>query len=237
MDIQGLGESLVEQLLEREMVADVADLYGLDAERLASLERMGARSAANLLRAIEASKARPLRHLIFGLGIRRVGARAAQVLARRFRAMEALLGATPEELEAVDEIGPKTAAAVRAFAEQPSNLALIRRLLAAGVGLEPGEDAAAAPAASPLRDKTVVFTGALPGRSRDEAKVLVESLGGRVAGSVSSKTDLVVAGETSGSKLDQARELGIRILTPEEFERLLGTGSDQGTGSDSAPPD
>jgi len=229
MDIQGLGESLVDQLTANEMVGDVADLYHLEADALEDLDRMGEKSAVNLLAGIETSRSRPLHNLIFGLGIRHVGERAGRLLAARFGTMERLLEATAEELEEVDEIGPKTAGAVRLFAEQPANRELIRRLAEAGV--DPQEEApplslSATP--SPFHDKAVVLTGALPDRSRQEAKKLIESLGGRVVTSVSRKTDLVVAGDAAGSKLTRARELGVEVIDPAEFERLLeaaGTGA------------
>jgi len=218
MDIQGLGQALVEQLTSAELVRDVADLYGLDSAALAALERMGAKSADNLLAQIEASKRRPLERLLYGLGIRHVGQRAAQLLARAFGSMEQLLGASVEELAAVDEIGPKTAAALRHFAEHPANGELVRRLGAAGVALRATPRPAAA---EPFAGKTIVLTGTLPGRTREEAKALAESLGARVAASLSRKTDFVVAGEAAGSKLLRARELGLEVIDADEFERRI----------------
>lgn len=223
MDIQGLGEALVDQLVSQGLLGDLADLYRLDPEALAGLERMGEKSASNLLQQIEASKSRPLHHLIFGLGIRHVGQRAAQLLAACFGAIDKLTAATTEELEAVEEIGPKTASAVHLFAAQQANRDLLSRLRRAGVRMEVDpEERPAASADSPFHGKTVVLTGALPEISRDEARSSIEAAGGRVASSVSRKTDLVVAGSAAGSKLDRARELGIRIIGPEEFRRLLG---------------
>jgi DNA ligase (NAD+) len=222
LDIQGLGESLVEQLTGKGQIGDLVDVYRLEAESLAALERMGEKSAANLLAEIEASKGKPLHRLLFGLGIRHVGQRAAKLLAAEFGSLERLMKADSEELEAVGEIGPKTAEALRRFSEQPANRELIGRLREAGVRMEvsqnerqvgPAED-------SPLAGMTVVVTGTLPGRTREEAKAIVESLGGRVASGVSRKTDLVVAGTAAGSKLAKAGELGIKIIGPEEFERL-----------------
>jgi DNA ligase (NAD+) len=229
MDIQGLGEALVEQLTEKGMVGDLADLYRLESDELKELERMGEKSAGNLLEQIEASNKKPLRRLIFGLGIRHVGERAARVLAGRMGSIRSLADATAEELEALDEIGPKTAEAIRRFFGQSANRDLIDRLAASGVNTEAlpeeliaeggaeekaGED-------SPFRGKTVVITGTLPYHSRAEAKAAVEARGGRVAGSVSGKTDLVVAGESSGSKLAKARELGIPVIDGEAFQRLV----------------
>jgi DNA ligase (NAD+) len=223
MDIQGLGDALVDQLLAKDLARDVADLYTLDVGGLAGLERMGERSAANLIGELAASKERPLHRLLYALGIRHVGERAARVLASAFGSVEALGSASPEELEATPDVGPKTAAAVRTFFEQPVNQELLRRLAGAGVRTEASaeERRPVPPDDSPFAGKTVVLTGTLPGMSRDEAKARIEALGGRVSGSVSKKTDLVVAGEESGSKLDKARELGVRVVGPEEFRHLL----------------
>ncbi|MCP3981645.1 MAG: NAD-dependent DNA ligase LigA [bacterium] len=221
MDVQGLGEALVEQLTAKELVRDVADLYGLELDSLSELERMGVKSAENLLAQLEESKTRPLNRLLFGLGVRHVGDRAAQQLAQSFASLDALAEAEAEALEELDEIGPKTAAAVRLFFDQPANRELIRRLVEAGLRPQPVEPPAPVAEDSPFAGKTVVVTGTLPGRSRAEAKKLVEALGGRVAGSVSKKTDLVVAGEAAGSKLDKARELGIRVVDADEFESLV----------------
>jgi DNA ligase (NAD+) len=216
------GAACPAQLRERLLhYASRADLYHLDPEPVGALERMGAKSAANLMARVEASKSRPLHHLIFGLGIRHVGARAARLLADAFGTMDRVLAASVEELEEVDEIGPKTAGAVRHFAQQTTNLKLIERLRAAGVSMETAAPAARAATASPLGGKTVVITGTLPGRTRDEAKALVEALGARVASSVSRRTDLVVAGEAAGSKLAKARELGIEVIDADEFERRI----------------
>ncbi len=223
MDIQGLGDALVDQLLARELVADAADIYRLDAGTLAGLERMGKKSAANVLEQIEASKSQPLHRVLFALGIRQVGERAAKDLASALGSMQALAEASEERLQEVEEIGPKTAASVRLFFEQPGNRELVRRLAAAGVNMRATRDERAKPpSSSPFAGKTVVLTGTLPGRTRDEAKAIVERLGGKVAGSVSGKTDLVVAGEEAGSKLARARELGIEVISPEDFERMIG---------------
>jgi DNA ligase (NAD+) len=221
MDVQGVGESLVDQLLERNLVRDVADLYHLDPDSVAELERMGPKSAENLVVQLEASKSRPLHCLIFGLGIRHVGERAGRVLADAFGTIERVLTAGEEELEAVEDIGPKTATAVRHFADQPANLELIDRLRSAGVKMLAEPRAAAADVSSPFAGKTVVLTGTLPNRTRGEAKRLIEALGARVASSVGGKTDLVVAGESAGSKLAKARKLGVEIIGPDEFERLV----------------
>jgi DNA ligase (NAD+) len=224
MDIQGLGEALVEQLVASGQVRDVADLYRLSAGTLAGLERMGEKSAGNLLAEIEASKTRPLHRLISALGIRHVGERSARVLAGAFGSLERLFAAGIEELQSVEDIGPKTAAALVRFAEQPDNVELLRRLGEHGVATElSAEEHAARPIPdSPLRGKTVVLTGQLPGRSREEAKALIQARGGRVAGSVSKKTDLVVAGDSPGAKVDRARDLGILVVDAATFDRMLG---------------
>jgi DNA ligase (NAD+) len=220
MDIQGLGEALVEQLAGKELVRDAADLYRLEAEVIAGLDRMGEKSAANLVEQIERSKERPLSSLIFALGIRHVGERAAGILTAAFGSLDGLAGASTEEMEAIDEVGPKTAAAVRDFFSQPVNRQLMERLAEAGVGGPVVEEWSEPVAAgdSIFNGKSVVLTGSLPRHSRGEAKRLIESLGGRVTGSVSGKTDLVIAGDDAGSKLTKAQELGIRIILADEFE-------------------
>jgi DNA ligase (NAD+) len=219
MDIRGLGDALVEQLIDRGICRDVADLYGLQAAQLAGLDRMGEKSAANLLQQIEDSRGRQLHQLLYGLGIRHVGERAARRLVQALGSLERIVGASLEELEAVPEIGPKTAAAIRDFADQPANRELIARLAATGLPMETEISPEILPSA--FLGKTVVITGALPRRSREEVKALLEARGARVASRVSRKTDLVVAGDAAGSKLEQARALGLEIIDPAEFERRL----------------
>jgi len=225
MDIQGLGEALVDQLLDKGLVEDVSGLYQLEQEQLESLERMGSKSAANLLEQIERSKKQALHRLLFGLGIRHVGERSARLLASQPGSIEALAGASPEELEALDEIGPKTSAAVRQFFEQPANRALVSRLKKAGVRIEAtAQELAPAPQAvegSPFAGKTVVLTGTLPGIPRSTARARVEALGGKVSGSVSKKTGLVVAGEAAGSKRTKAETLGVRVMEADEFVKWM----------------
>lgn len=221
MDIRGLGRALVEQLVEEGLVKSVADVYSLRQEDLVKLARMGPKSAANVLREIGASKKQDLSRLIFGLGIRHIGERAGKVLASHFGKLERLLTAGEEELTAIPEIGPKMAASIQAFFAEPQNLAVVRRLVEAGVNTESIEARATS---GLLSGKVFVLTGALKGYTRDEATALIERAGGRVASSVSRRTDYVVAGENPGSKYDKARELGVTILDEEGFRRLLETG-------------
>ena len=220
MAIDGLGPALIRQLVERGLVKTPADLYRLTREDLVGLERMGEKSAANLLAAIEASKKRPWDRLLFGLGIRYVGSRMAQLLAGHYPSLRALMGAGEEELTAIPEIGPKVAASIVRFFAEPQNQAVIAALEKAGVNTGgKGEEREAGP--KPLAGKAFVLTGTLARFTRSEAKELLESLGAQVRGSVSAKTDYVVVGANPGSKLTRARELGIPVLTEEEFEKLL----------------
>lgn len=218
MDIDGLGEKLIDQLLEKGLIKDIADLYNLDADQLASLERMGPKSAQNLIEALEKSKHTTLARFLYALGIREVGEVTAQILADHFRSLDKLKAAGEEELEQIPSIGPIVAKHIVAFFRQPHNLEVIRRLLEAGIHWETPEDTSKA---RPLEGKTFVFTGTLSSMSRDEAKEKLESLGGKVTGSVSRKTDFVVAGKDPGSKFDKARKLGVNILNEEQFLDLL----------------
>jgi DNA ligase (NAD+) len=216
-DIQGLGEKLVDRLVETGLVARISDLYRLRREDLLAVERMGEKSAQNLLDAIERSKGMSLARLIFALGIRHVGERVAELLAERFPSLEALSHATVEELTALRGVGPQIAQSIISFFRNEENQRLIAELAAVGVDPRAGE-----PQAGPLSGKVFVFTGTLGGLTRDEAQRLVASRGGRVASTVSRQVDYVVAGENPGSKLDRARELGIPVLTEAEFRRLIG---------------
>ncbi|MBA4494798.1 NAD-dependent DNA ligase LigA [Paenactinomyces guangxiensis] len=221
MNIEGLGEKVVTQLFEHGLVRGVADLYYLNKEELLSLERMGEKSVNNLLRAIETSKENSLERLLFGLGIRFVGEKAAKILARHFKKLDAILDATEEELVALDEIGPKMAASIVTYMKKPEVRETIERLKEAGVNMEyrgaGPEETEPAAADNPFAGKTVVITGTLEQMSRNEATQLLESLGASVTGSVSKKTDLLIAGEKAGSKLDKAQKLGIQILDEESF--------------------
>jgi DNA ligase (NAD+) len=220
MDIEGLGHVLVRHLVEKGMVRDFADLYRLRERRdeLVALERMADKSADNLLGQIEASKGRELRRLLFGLGIRFVGERAALLLARHFRGLDALAKAPLEEIDAIYEIGPAVAASVRAWLDEPANQRLVERLREAGVRTEEGD---AAPGSLGLQGKQLVLTGALEGMSRDEAKAAIEARGGRVTSAVSKKTSYVVVGADPGSKHEKAKELGVPVLDEAGFRALL----------------
>ena len=219
LDIEGLGDKLVEQLVERERVRDPADLFALDAATLADLERMGSKSAVNLALALERSKTTTLARFLYALGIREVGEATAVALAEHFGALEALMAADEERLRQVSDIGPVVAAAVRAFFQEPHNRDIIARLRAAGVRWP---ETAARPANDRrLAGKTVVLTGTLESLSRDRATASLRALGAKVAGSVSKKTDYVVAGRDAGSKLDKARELGVTVLDEAGLLALL----------------
>ncbi len=222
MDIEGLGESRVAQLVESALVRSPADLYRLTGEQLQALDRMGEKSGTNLLEAIERSKHTTLPRLLYALGIREVGEATALALARHFGELDALIEAArsrPEQIEQVPDVGPVVAAQLHAFFAAPAHRELIARLRAAGVRWEPLESRAAA---LPLAGQTFVLTGTLPGMTRQEAQEALSALGAKVAGSVSKKTHYVVAGEAPGSKLEKARTLGIPILDEAGLRRLLG---------------
>jgi DNA ligase (NAD+) len=220
MNIEGLGESLIEQLVERGLVRDVADLYDLDAPTLENLERMGKKSAANLLAEIERSKANDVWRLINGLGIRHVGERGAQVLVDHFGSVAGLVAASLEDLQQVREVGPVLAASARQWFEEPSNRRLLERLTAAGVRVEaPARAKPEGP--QPLDGLTFVITGTLDAMSRDEAQRRIEVLGGKVTSSVSKKTSYLVTGADAGSKLEKARTLGVTTLDEPAFLKLI----------------
>jgi DNA ligase (NAD+) len=219
MDIEGLGEKLVDQLVTERLLTDVASIYALRAEDLVALERWGEKSAANLVAQIEASRESDLSRLLFGLGIRHVGEKAARILSRRFRTLDALASASEQELQRAEEVGPNTAAALIAWFSHPRHRELLERLRARGVNFTSREEAP--PPDGPLFGKTVVLTGALAGVPRDEAAARLEAAGARVAGSVSKKTDYVVAGDAAGSKLERARSLGVRVVTWDEMLDIM----------------
>ena len=220
MDIEGLGPAVVEQLLKAGLVKDVAGLYKLGALELAALERHGEKSAANLVDGIEASKKRPLRRLIYALGIPGVGERSAESLARHFGSLEAVEAADDAALKQVQDFGPVAAAAVRSFFKQKQAKALVKKLKAAGLNTK--LLAEERPASGELDGKTFVFTGELEGYSRDEGEAEVRKRGGKASGSVSAKTSYVVAGSAAGSKLKKAQKLGVPVLDEAGFKKLLG---------------
>ncbi|HEX3469870.1 MAG TPA: NAD-dependent DNA ligase LigA [Silvibacterium sp.] len=219
MNIEGLGEAVVEQLLNRGMVKSIADLYVLTEEQLLSLERIGKKTADTLLAEIEKSKSAPLNRVLFGLGIRFVGERTAQLLAEEFGSMDTLMAASPEELERVNEVGPRVAQAIREFFDEEKNRVLIERLRAAGLTFT----AEKRKKSSQFEGMTFVLTGTLPNLTREDAKAKIEAAGGRVSGSVSKKTHYIVAGDEAGSKLDKARELGVRVLDEAGLVEMLGS--------------
>jgi DNA ligase (NAD+) len=218
MDIDGLGDKLCMQLVEKKFVRDVADLYAVPRETWESLERMAEKSAENLVAALERSKNTTLRRLVYGLGIPQVGEHTAQLLARAFGSVERLMDASEDALQGVREIGPEVARGVRQFFAEPQNREVVNKLLARGVAPRPEEVTAAE---GPFKGKSVVLTGTLKAMSRDQAKEEIERRGGRVTGSLSRKTDLLVAGEEPGSKIKKAGELGVRVVGEEEFLKLL----------------
>ncbi len=218
MDIEGMGPAVVDQLVERNLVQNVADLYTLTLEDLLTLDKTGKKKATNLLEAIEASKSRPLSRLLHALGIRFVGGKTARIMAERFRDIDVIATLSEESLIEIPEIGAKIAASVVSFFNEPENLETIEKLKAAGVNTK---EAVVTVADGPLANKTLVLTGSLESLTRSEATELIERHGGRVSSSVSRKTDYVVVGTDPGSKLDKARQLGIPILTESEFLELL----------------
>jgi DNA ligase (NAD+) len=218
MNIDGMGDALVAQLTDRGLVKNVADIYKLTKENLLSLERMGEKSAQNILDEIENSKKLPLDRVIYGLGIRFVGERTAQFLAEHFGSMDALEKASVEELQNVDEVGPRIAESIAEFFSIPANRKLVERLREAKLTLT-GEKKQRG---TKLAGKTFVLTGTLPHFTRDEAKKMIEDAGGKVTGSVTKKTDYVVAGSDAGSKLGKARELGVAVIDEKQMEELVG---------------
>jgi DNA ligase (NAD+) len=218
MNIDGLGDKIVDQLVDKGLVKDVADLYSLKEDQVAALDRMAEKSAQNLLAEIEASKKNSLSRLIYALGMRFVGERTGQLLAEHFSSLEELATADEEQLVAVNEVGPKVAAAIVEFFSEPANRQLIKKLHKAGV--HPTAEKREVKS-DKLGGKSFVFTGGLANRSREEAGELVQQHGGKVSGSVSKKTDYVVVGTDPGSKYDKAKELGVPVLTESEFEKLL----------------
>ena len=222
MRIEGLGFALAEQLLDRKLVKDVADLYTLTLDDLASLDRMAEKSASNVLAQIQESKTRDLWHLIYGLGIRHVGERTAGILARHFGSLDRLGAASVEELDEIHEIGLTMAESIHDWFADSGNRELCDRLTRSGVRTRLAVESTRAQTNQLFAGKVFVLTGTLPGMAREEARELIESNGGRVTGSVSKKTDFVLAGADPGSKLDKANQLGVKVIDEAEFKKMLG---------------
>jgi DNA ligase (NAD+) len=219
MDIDGMGTALVDQLVDRGMVKNVADLYKLGVDDLIQLERMAEKSATKIVANIDASRKKPLARLINGLGIPFVGERTAQILSDTFGSLDALMNADAEKLQLAEEVGPKVSESIRRFFHESHNRELIERLRAEKLQFTAEMKSRRE---GPLAGKTLVLTGTLPTMSREEAKEKIESAGGKVSGSVSKKTDYVVAGEEAGSKLDKARALGVTVIDEAGLLELIG---------------
>ncbi|HUQ95821.1 MAG TPA: NAD-dependent DNA ligase LigA [Bryobacteraceae bacterium] len=219
MDIDGMGEALVDQLVERGLVKSIADIYDLTLEQLLDLERMGEKSAQKILQNMERSRKQPLPRLLNGLGIAFVGERTAQILAATFGDLDRIAQADAETLQTAEEVGPKVAQSIRSFFHETHNQELVERLRQAGLRFTHAVQRAEG---GPLAGKTLVLTGTLAGLSREEAKAKIEAAGGKVTGSVSRKTHYVVAGEDAGSKLDKAKELGVPVLDERQLIELMG---------------
>jgi DNA ligase (NAD+) len=219
MDIEGLGPAIVDQLMESKLVHDYGDLYSLTKEQLVPLERMAEKSAQNLIDAIDKSKSRPLSRVIFALGIPYIGTRAADILAEEYGSMEKLMHAGVEEMQQVHEIGPTTAESIARFLENTENREVVEKLAKAGVTM--AEKTVSVEKDDRFAGKTFVLTGTIS-MPRHEAEQLIKARGGKTSGSVSKKTDYVIAGESAGSKYDKAVKLGIMILTDEDFRKMLG---------------
>ncbi|MEO5735642.1 MAG: NAD-dependent DNA ligase LigA [Rubrivivax sp.] len=235
MDIEGLGDKLVDQLVDGGQLEGLADLYALDIDALAALPRMAAKSAANVVAAIDASKTTTLQRFLYALGIRQVGESTARDLARHFGSLDALMAAPLASLLAVPDVGPIVALAIRSFFDQPHNVEVVTALRAAGVQWPESEGSRADSTPQPLAGLTLVLTGTLPTLTRDEAKARIEAAGGKVSGSVSKKTSHVVAGADAGSKLAKAQELGLSVLAEEGLLRLLQTALAADNSSDATP--
>jgi DNA ligase (NAD+) len=220
MNIEGLGESLIARLIADGLVGSYADVYHLTVDRLEQVERLGKKSAANLVEQIERSKGRELWRLIYGLGIRHVGERGAQALASAFGSVDAIIHASVDQLQGVPDIGPVVATAVRGYFDEPHNRHLMTALAAAGVRMEGPIVTGNTP--GPMTGKSFVLTGTLDSLSREDAAEAIQSQGGKVTGSVSKKTNYVVAGADPGSKLAKAETLGVPILDEAAFRALLG---------------
>jgi DNA ligase (NAD+) len=221
MNIEGMGEALIGQLCDKQLIHSLADIYNLEAPALEALERMGKKSTAKLLSELEKSKSNEVWRLLYGLGIRHVGERGAQVLADHFGSIEEIERASLEELQQVREIGPVLAASVRTWFDEPANRALIEAFRGAGLTLR-GERKSVPVGPQPLAGKNFVITGTLETMSREDAQRAIERLGGKVTGSVSKKTSYLVVGADAGSKLEKARSLGVATLDEPALVDLIG---------------
>ena len=219
VEVEGLGDKLVDQLVDGGIIRTLPDLYRLGLSSLAALDRMADKSAQNIVDALQQSKQTTLPRFLFGLGIRHVGEATAKALASHFGSLDAIMDAPLEQLQAVGDVGPVVAHSLRTFFDQPHNREVVAQLRACGLRWQEGAPAARPP--TPLSGKTLVITGTLPTLSRDQAKDLIEAAGGKVAGSVSKKTHYLVAGAEAGSKLDKARELGVAVLDEDALKELL----------------
>jgi len=218
MDIEGLGDKVVDQMVDKELIKDYGDIYYLKPEEVTGLERLAKKSASNLIEAIEKSKENYLYRLIFGLGIRHVGVHAARLLSQHFSSIDNVTKASLEELEGISEIGPTMAESIHSFFKTKENLKVLEKLKKAGVKMK---ESAAPKAGAKLTGKTFVFTGTLSSFSREEAREMVIALGGKASSSISEKTDFVVSGSEPGSKFDKARKLGVKIIDEKEFKELI----------------
>lgn len=237
MDIEGLGEKLVDQLVTAGLLTDVASIYDLQAPDLVGLERWGEKSAANLLAQIDRSRKNDLARLLFALGIRHVGEKAARTLARRFRTLDRIAASPEDDLQQADEIGPNTAAAISAWFAHPRYRELVERLRAHGVQFASQEPEEPVAEPGPLAGRRVVLTGTLPGVTRERAGEVLEAAGAQVVGSVSAKTDFVVAGEEAGSKLEKARSLGVRVVTWDEMLEIMANTENRTSRSEDVSDD
>jgi len=231
MDVEGLGDKLVDQLVDAGLIRTLPELYTLGVAKLSALDRMGEKSAANLVAGLHKSRQATLPRFLFALGIRQVGETTAKDLAKHFGALDRIMDATVEQLLQVPDVGPIVAQSIRTFFDQPHNREVVEQLRAAGITWPEGEGAIDSAAPQPLAGHTFVLTGTLPTLGREDAKALIEAQGGKVAGSVSKKTHFVVAGVEAGSKLDKARELGITVLDEAGLQALLAAGP-----ASSSPP-
>jgi len=220
MNIEGLGDALIDQLLDKKLVRNIPDIYSLQLEDLANLERMGIKSSQNLLKEIETSKKRDLDRLIFALGMRYVGERTAQVLSSHFKILDALASAPADELLEIEDVGPKVTESIIFFFMQPENKDLIKRLKNAGLNFSAKK--IEINAETPLAGQTFVLTGKLSQLTREKAREIIEDLGGMVVSSVSQSTNYIIIGESPGSKLAQAQKLGIPALSESDFLKLIG---------------